>query len=828
MDDVKIEYHPHTKRRPDIFPLKTYQANKRKAKTINSTRPHPKRPWKPFGSCAEFEFAEVAIKASLTKNQVNALIDVMRRCVDGKDEFAIRDHAHLCEIWNTSAVLHAMPQKHLISVEYKPDDIRTFDFWSRSIWDWALECIKDPILSAHIQWDAQRLFKFNGTRYVRFIHEPYTADRFWNIQSRLPPGGKPLCFILYADKTKLSSFGTVMGYPVYARIGNFDVHIRNGTGVGGGELVGWLPIVPEDEAEKGKKDYVDFKRIVWHKSFFKLLETIAPHSVTGCWVKCGDNVDRHLFPIVLIFSADYEEQCVMGLNRGFMGLEPCPICHVPKDALHDCGKVWQLRSGAETEKIIAESRVLNAKEGEELLKANGLRAIDLKNAFMSVAWSDPHEILSYDHMHNDSHGLGGKHLYSSVLTYLKASGRDELAELDRRFKAMPSWRGLTHFDQVVSLDFTDATKLEHLVKILLFTSHNLIKKKYKEGALLISCLRAYLNMITYIGLQVCTDETIAAGRDAVRKFSELMKEYKNQSTLQADKNWDIPKMHLRVHAFDDIIAKGATRNYNTKINEGLHPPIKEFYEQIGNGKDVDEQIMHLDHRSRIAKSIRFQIDLYDGKFDADPEVEMEDSLQKSCSLKDISAVHAGDSAFTRFQSKFHRFLRDNFSAEFSAADFGKILDANSEILEYRYLKVSFISKVTWEAETNHLRCNPNFMSKPRYDYILVATPDGGVMFAKLIFMFTTTTNDRIDPWVLIQPYDAHIGQPTTCEKDFQLYRVRTKVRSSSCFISAKSIIRGVVVLPSYVKDEDYYVFDVLDDDLFLRVQDLWKVRLGQQ
>lgn len=52
---------------------------------------------------------------------------------------------------------------------------------------------------------------------------------------------------------------------------------------------------------------------------------------------------------------------------------------------------------------------------------------------MSVAWSDPHEILSYDRMHNDSHGLGGKHILSSVLLYLKATGRNALAELDMRF-----------------------------------------------------------------------------------------------------------------------------------------------------------------------------------------------------------------------------------------------------------------------------------------------------------------------------------------------------------------------------------------------------------
>jgi hypothetical protein len=59
----------------------------------------------------------------------------------------------------------------------------------------------------------------------------------------LPPEGKLLAFIIYADKTKLSSFGTAMGYPVIARIGNLPVDIRNGNGLGGGELVGWLPIV---------------------------------------------------------------------------------------------------------------------------------------------------------------------------------------------------------------------------------------------------------------------------------------------------------------------------------------------------------------------------------------------------------------------------------------------------------------------------------------------------------------------------------------------------------------------------------------------------------
>ena len=52
-----------------------------------------------------------------------------------------------------------------------------------------------------------------------------------------------LCLELYADKTKLSSFGMQKGYPVMARILNLPVGIRNGDGFGGARVVGWLPVV---------------------------------------------------------------------------------------------------------------------------------------------------------------------------------------------------------------------------------------------------------------------------------------------------------------------------------------------------------------------------------------------------------------------------------------------------------------------------------------------------------------------------------------------------------------------------------------------------------
>lgn len=81
--------------------------------------------------------------------------------------------------------------------------------------------------------------------------------------------------------------------------------------------------------------------------------------------------------------------------------------------------------------------------------------------------------------------------------------------------------------------------------------------------------------------------------------------------------------------------------------------------------------------------------------------------------------------------------------------------------------------------------------------------------------------------MLIHPLDAKVPQPSPQERDFQLFQIRAKPCQSSCFISAKSIIRGVIVIPTYITEGDYYVFDLLDDDIFLRVRDLWMERSGE-
>ncbi|KAJ3925045.1 MAG: hypothetical protein NXY57DRAFT_907548 [Lentinula lateritia] len=84
--------------------------------------------------------------------------------------------------------------------------------------------------------------------------------------------------------------------------------IRNGSGIAGGRAVGWLPIVSEDAAHSGKADFVNFKNVVWHESAAKIFESMAEYCQTGYTMVCGDGVRRWMYPIVLIKSADYEEQ----------------------------------------------------------------------------------------------------------------------------------------------------------------------------------------------------------------------------------------------------------------------------------------------------------------------------------------------------------------------------------------------------------------------------------------------------------------------------------------------------------------------------------------
>ena len=50
------------------------------------------------------------------------------------------------------------------------------------------------------------------------------------------------------------------------------------------------------------------KCMVWHESFLKLLDKVGQHLMTGYAHTCYNKIVHWLFPLILILSANYEEQ----------------------------------------------------------------------------------------------------------------------------------------------------------------------------------------------------------------------------------------------------------------------------------------------------------------------------------------------------------------------------------------------------------------------------------------------------------------------------------------------------------------------------------------
>ncbi|KAJ7086268.1 hypothetical protein C8R44DRAFT_650957 [Mycena epipterygia] len=809
LDDIKSVFHPHSR-----LPSKTQNLDD--YLQLESARrrgpPNEEKPWEPFCTRLDFEVSEFAQENMLNRKAMDKLISLIRRCAANLDDFTIRNHSDMNKQWEGASKKCTEFQRYDVAVKYKGAD-QIFEMHARPLWDWTLDLIQDPRLAPFFIWDAQKNYKYNG------LHNP---------DAKLCP------YIIYADKSKLSSFGTEKAYPIIARLANIVVGIRNSNEWGGGQVVGYLPVVKDDTAESGKPGYVNFKNAVWHTAFYKLLESIVAHSKTGVWTHCGDGKQRWLFPMVLILAADYEEASVMALIRGLRGLYPCPICFVKSDEQSDLTIVPELRDAQHAKESVEKARSLNAEGGENLLKDLGLRNVD--NVFWNVSHSDPHHAISFDRLHSHQSGLWGDHLFGQIKLHVEKLGGRQSAKLDQQFDSLPRWRNLNHFQTITNQSFNDGSKHEDISKMILYAVHNVLTDRL--GLLLLQCVRSYLELNAYVGLELHTPDTIAAGRRELQTFGQLMKKYQGacKDTEFEDKNWNFPKMHLHLHVFDDIEKKGVSKNFGTKIDEAMHGPARAAYLRQTNFKNVAPQILRSFHRRMVGKYIRDQLDDLDEldmeddtPFDAERDVpsDMEQlgnvaigGKRKWISFLNLENEMQQDAAFHNFRIRLSDFLSNFLPTYGHNLPVHKLI--RTQILPYGFLKVFFKSLDNWADETDYLRCNPCFYNHARYDAALVKTTTGNI-FVRLVYVFTCTVDDKAYPLALVQALDVGIGLRSAKDKALRFYRIRERPRQKSEFISVHSILRGALLAPDFANKGDSLVVDIVDADMFLRLKEMYPV-----
>ncbi|KAF8452167.1 hypothetical protein L210DRAFT_3608318 [Boletus edulis BED1] len=787
--DFKTEFHPHS-HRPPLFQHQEDFGLRNTAELAPDGSP-----WRPFIEEGDYLFAEIALQAGLNSSQVNGLLGLISRISQGKAKFI----------------------RHDVTASYNGQE-NVFPVYGCPLWDWALDLLSNPLLAPHFIWDAQRLYKHNGTKYEQFYTEPWTGDRWWNIQSNLPhiENAVPFAFILYADKTRLSSHGTVKGYPVVARCANLPIDIRNGEQYGGGCVVGWLPIVPEPAENEGKLSYTNFKRVVWHEAFLRILDKLNKFSKTGYCHKCYDEIIRWLFPLILILSGDYEELCMMCLLRGTKSKSPCPMCLIPLEELSDLSKTFELCTSDQAKHVLA-IYLRKKSEGEPILKALGLRLVE--NVFWKVACSDTQDTTSFDRLHALHGGVWGYHLLGEMKILLGKLPRTYAAEIESQLDAFPAWRNLAHFKGI-------------LHQVLYAASNVLTNSASRKGYQLMRLICSYLELDSLTGLDAHTERTLEMIEKELLVFGNDLKAGELSEHLKTD--WNFPKIHLWKHVVWDIHMKGAACNYSTRPNEKMHGALKNAYQDRSNGKDVAVQILRVDHHRLAMKFIRDRIDAEaervaeqsavdgenedkDGNGQNDVLTSFEGHIklgapQPSQSIQDISNTHNSHPEFQNFRQKFTTFINQCLPV---------YLNHDPNLWAHLSFPETFQVLAGAYVPQDYLRCNPAFHGKPRYDSVVFQVSPEDVAFARLVLMFSCS----IPPFgtydfALVRPLTADIAPShRPFDEALRLKRVKARPRTASMFIPICSIVRGALLYPDPKHKDEFFVVDHIDGDMLLRMKE---------
>lgn len=101
IDSIRTEYHPNSNRGIKVETFEDYREHTLKPNSV----PEITDPWRPFQSRTDFEFAQLALDAALTKTHLDKLIQLVERCVKGQDSFNITNSQDLYNTWDAASTM---------------------------------------------------------------------------------------------------------------------------------------------------------------------------------------------------------------------------------------------------------------------------------------------------------------------------------------------------------------------------------------------------------------------------------------------------------------------------------------------------------------------------------------------------------------------------------------------------------------------------------------------------------------------------------------------------------------------------------------------------
>ncbi|KAG9119795.1 hypothetical protein FRC07_005011, partial [Ceratobasidium sp. 392] len=458
----------------------------------------------------------------------------------------------------------------------------------------------DPELQDHLVFFPEQIYVRNpedGTP-MRLWEESWHGNDWWNLQSKLGFHTRILYIHVYTDATKVSTFGGLKVWPLYAWIGNVPSALRRKRKTGGAVLIGFIPVVHKDK-KLSDSQMAELRVMIYHQAMALMLKKIKILMGHGDYFQCADGKVYFFVAVIGVISADYEEMAKIAAILGSLSGFPCPICLVPREDQGDLsGTEWPLRTHKDTLDVLdcaRKAKTVAARKlicREQSLRATASSLIPLMGENFSLF-----QAFVADPLHQIELGVFGKHMWPWILNNVLKDLQQ--AELDERFKSVPSYPDLKHFPNGV----TDIENLQGkeqaiilrmlppLIEDLLTTPH---AKIITQALRALGCIHLLSKLTSH------SESTLDLLSSQIVHFGALSQ--KLHDLFEDSFSNSYPKMHSLAHLVDIIKRKSTTDNYHTGLGEGVHPELKAAYKKTNKQPGFEQQQSMMSIRERLKRA----------------------------------------------------------------------------------------------------------------------------------------------------------------------------------------------------------------------------------
>jgi hypothetical protein len=345
-------------------------------------------------------------------------------------------------------------------------------------------------------------------------------------------------------------------------------------------LLGYLPVSKLLCFKKSKRSVQGHR--LFHHAMRTLLTPLIDAGTRGCSMICADGHLRNVFPVLAAYVAGFPEQCLVTCSKE----NRCPICTVDEDQRGDHNIIFSLRDPDDSLAAMRNHR--EDDNAASCFATKGLR--DVPQPF----WADlPHvnifACMTPDLLHQLHKGVFKDHLFAWTTSRC-------VKEVDARYKCMPAYCGLRHFQRGISgiSQFT-GNEYRQMEKVFIGVMCGL----HDEDPRILTAARAVLDFVYLSSYPAHSESSLDGMKAALDAFHWHKQVFID---IGACLHFNIPKLHSMQHYINSIIDLGSLDGYTTDISEQLHIDFAKLAYCASNRKEyLHQMVTWLEQRKKIAR-----------------------------------------------------------------------------------------------------------------------------------------------------------------------------------------------------------------------------------